>query len=401
MQQVWKLILPLNFSSTCNAICNTSPTNNNVSFSDHELWHYRLGYHSFVKLNVLHDVLDISHLSNTNLHCSMCPSAKQHCLLFPSSNNVSALPFKLVHYDIWGPFHVPTIEGFRYFLTLFDDCSRATQVYLLCNKSDAKEVVPRFFARIHTQFEVQIKGFRSDNAPELQFLKFFCSYGVTHYHTCVETPQQNSVVERKHQHLLTDSYVSSSSSTYSLGGLYSYYSLFNQSPSISSTFQKTPFEVLYHKKPSYIHLRAFGCLCYASTSPNHHSKFSSGARAYIAFLGYPPGYKGYKLLDLETNQVFISKNVTFHETIFPFSETPSNHSNIFSDHLFPVLQIILLAPQISIPHILIVLHVLQLILQTIIVISLTMTIPYIHCHTISAMLVYPLPTSHSFLMFLC
>ena len=131
--------LSLEFVSSCNLSYNTFTTTTNASPSIHELWHYRLGHPSFVKLNVLHEILDISHLSNTNLHCSICPLAKQCCLPFISSNNMPALPFDLVHGDIWGPFHVPTVEGFCYFLTIVDDCSRATWVYLLRNKSDAKK----------------------------------------------------------------------------------------------------------------------------------------------------------------------------------------------------------------------------------------------------------------------
>ena len=55
---------------------------------------------------------------------------------------------------------------------------------------------------IDTQFNAKIKIFRSDNAPELQFTELFIAKGVLHQFSCVERPQQNSVVERKHQHLL-------------------------------------------------------------------------------------------------------------------------------------------------------------------------------------------------------
>jgi len=34
------------------------------------------------------------------------------------------------------------------------------------------------------------------------------------------------------------------------------------------------------------------------------------------FIGYPHGIKGYKLLNLTTKSVFISRNVVFHEHIF-------------------------------------------------------------------------------------
>ena len=56
------------------------------------------------------------------------------------------------------------------------------------------------------------------------------------------------------------------------------------------------------------------------------------------FLGYPFGVKGYKLLNLFTKKIFISKDVIFHETLFPFVSDPyssSSHSNIPLRHLFP------------------------------------------------------------------
>ena len=37
-------------------------------------------------------------------------------------------------------------------------------------------------------------------------------------------------------------------------------------------------------------------------------------------LGNPFGTKGYRLLDLKTHHIFVSRDVIFHETIFPFHQ---------------------------------------------------------------------------------
>lgn len=80
----------------------------------------------------------------------------------------------------------------------------------------------------------------------------------------------------------------------------------------------------FSRKDSYSHFCAFGCLCYGSTFASHHTKFSPWA-TIIIFLGYPPGYKGYKLLDLSTNFIFIFGMLFFTNPFF--SSKPLIHHN--------------------------------------------------------------------------
>ncbi|KAL1187682.1 Retrovirus-related Pol polyprotein from transposon TNT 1-94 [Cardamine amara subsp. amara] len=202
------------------------------------------------------------------------------------------------------------------------------------SKSDVLTIFPDFIQMIETQYNARIKSVRSDNAHELKFTDLYLARGIVAYHSCPETPQQNSVVERKHQHILNvaRSLLFQSRVPLEHWGdcvLTAVY-LINRLPT-PVLENKTPFELLTKKIPDYSFLRAFGCLCYVSTSTKHRHKFRAKA---CVFLGYPSGFKGYKLLDLESNIISVSRHVIFHEDIFPFiSSTLTEETRAFFPHL--------------------------------------------------------------------
>ncbi|XP_075478953.1 uncharacterized protein LOC142519815 [Primulina tabacum] len=250
-----------------------------------QTWHSRLGHPSMQVLQILKTHF---HFGNADVHddapCSVCPIAKQRRLPFVHLNNKSYNAFDLIHCDVWGPYHVPTVNKQRYFLTLVDDCTRFTWIFLMQHKSEASSVVSRFCNMIETQFSKRIKAFRTDNAMELAFTELFQTKGILHQFSCVETPQQNSVVERKHQHLLNVARALFFQSSIPLGlwseCIMTATYLVNRVPS-PSTQNKSPYELLYHKKVDYTHLRVFGCLAFASTLAAHRDKFMSRARLCV------------------------------------------------------------------------------------------------------------------------
>ena len=90
--------------------------------------------------------------------------------------------------------------------------------------------------------------------------------------------------------------------------------LINSTPS-SVLNGKSPFELVYKRSPNFDNLRIFGCLCF-STKLNVHDKFSERAEKCV-LLGYSLEQKGYTL-SLDSNSIFVSRDVKFYESVFPF-----------------------------------------------------------------------------------
>ena len=205
---------------------------------------------------------------------------------------MSIKSFDLLHIDTWGPFSVTSNEGYKYFLTIVDDHTRVTWIYLMRTKDEVLTVFPDFLKMVENQYQTTVKGARSDNAPELRFSTLYKEKGITSFHSCPETPEQNSVVERKHQHILNVArslmFQTKLPLEYWSDCILTAVFLINRLPS-PLLQDKSPYQRLTSKQPGYTCIHIFGCLCYVSTSSKNRHKFQPRAKACI-FLGYPSGF---------------------------------------------------------------------------------------------------------------
>ena len=183
------------------SFCTDSSTLNKDSISV-KLWHRRFGHAS---TGALKHLSFLSSIVFPDLpQCDVCPIAKQSRLPFPSSSIHTSAPFELIHVDLWGPYNHECHTNSRFVVTIVDDFKRATWTHLISQKSQTLTVFTTFFKMVTVHFHTTVGTLRTNDGTEFRstaFQDLHRRYGIAHQRTCVYTPQQNGVVERKHRHL--------------------------------------------------------------------------------------------------------------------------------------------------------------------------------------------------------
>ncbi|GKB73809.1 retrovirus-related pol polyprotein from transposon TNT 1-94 [Tanacetum coccineum] len=263
---------------SCLAVIYNKPVCPNM-FS---LWHHRLGHLSVSKMKHI-QCTDVTRVNKTGSTCLTCPMAKLTKWPFSLSDLDSSAAFHLIHMDTWGLYKVPTNGKFRYFLTIVDDFSRATWTYLMVHKLDAFEILKTFLKFVELQFSTKEKCIRSDNALEFvkgPYANYLANQGIEHQTTCVDRPQQNGRVKRKHMHILEVARALRFQASLPLkfwGDCVTTATyLINRYPS-HILKNKTPYELLLNKVLDYSYLKVFGCFTVSTNPSRIPDKFASKA----------------------------------------------------------------------------------------------------------------------------
>jgi histone deacetylase 1/2 len=204
--------------------------------------------------------------------------------------------------------------------------------YPMVAKSSVSTIFPQFKHLVETKFQGKIKSVYSDNGGEFVALKnYFSIHGISHYTIAPHTPQQNGVAERRHRHivetgltLLKDADLPLSYWPYAFQTTVY---LINRQPT-TLLHHKSPFERLFNQSPNYLKLKKFGCLCFPLTRPYNTHKLQPKACPCV-FLGYSQTQSAYRCMDLQTQRIYLSRHVLFHETqtAISFSAATPVHSS--------------------------------------------------------------------------
>ena len=290
-----------------------------------DLWHARMahvdkrGIAQMANRGVVNG-LDIKRSYGSTI-CDDCVVSKAHRSSIPKerSSELAKGILDRVHSDVCGPVETPSIGGSRYFVTFIDEHSNWVMVYMMKRKSEVCDRFLEFEKYAERQTGRKIRVLRSDRGGEYlseSLSKYFKHRGIVHELTAAYTPHQNGKAERfnrtcmnlvramlRHRDVQKRFWAEA---------LQTATHIRNRVTSSALPSNTTPHHLWKDAVPNVSYLRVFGCKCWYTVPKSQLQKLDPRGKAAI-FVGYAEASKAYKLIDLESHKIVISRDVVFDE----------------------------------------------------------------------------------------
>lgn len=137
--------------------------------------------------------------------CEICCKAKQTRLPFKTERTKTVRALQIIHTDLCGPINPETWDGKKYILTVIDDFTHYTMIYLLKNKYEVTEVLINYVNKVERQKNLKVNKIRCDNGREYinkKLKNWVCKKGVELDCTIPHTPQLNGTAERMNRTIM-------------------------------------------------------------------------------------------------------------------------------------------------------------------------------------------------------
>lgn len=294
-----------------------------------ELIHRRLGHPGKKRFNNCLQGLDMEELA-LGKHDALLDDKCEVCVKSKQVKNQSHIPvprarkpLQRVYMDFWGP-NRDSIGDERYYLSLIDDCTRYSWVFIKADRKSESVVytLESWLRQVERQSGKMLMIIRTDNAREFIALRPWAeSKGIELEFIETDTPPQNGVAERFNRSvleiarsLLMDSRISKKYWKYAIvtaNYLRNRTTLVKDSADDDSGGKdRTPYELWNGYPPDLTHLRTWGC----RVLYHHRADDKLDSRVMEAtFLVYGKSDKQYLVLPRGASELKLVTNPTFRE----------------------------------------------------------------------------------------
>jgi transposase InsO family protein len=249
-------------------------------------------------------------------------------------------PLKRVYMDFWGPYiHESNSEGLKYYLSLTDDHTRFSWVYLTKDRTTetVKKILEEWLVKSEREKELSLLSLRTDNAKEFQALKPWArGKGIKIEFIESYTPPQNGVAERLNRLLLETARAilidSDTPKNYWPRAIRMANYIRNRTITVEKT-GKTPFELWMGHEPNISKLRTPFCKVWfhTRTTDKLEPRAIEGT-----FIGYDSSQNHYYVMALKDRKIHRVTNPIFLEDVKGFISNESGERDLYTDPSYQV-----------------------------------------------------------------
>ncbi len=293
-----------------------------------EQWHRRLAHCSPLTIGEMlkGNLVDGLNVSDSDLRgkCEDCVVGRQTRRPFDGKTETDLEPLELVSFDLWGPSRVQSAGGKIYFMPVVDGGSSFKYGAYLSDKSDASTIAAFDMFRVEAESLSgrKIRRLRTDRAYDSSAWRDYCQgHGILHEFTAPYSSAQNGLAERAIRTTIDDvrTLLRDSGLSHSYWAEAASYSVFTRNLIPSRRHPgRIPLETFTGRRQTVSHLRVFGAKCWAKIPTVNGAQVTGGSKldprgVECRFLGYAGGNGNYKVQDLISRRVVVSRDVIFEE----------------------------------------------------------------------------------------
>ena len=288
-----------------------------------EQWHRRLTHCSPLTIRDMASkgLVDGLVVSDTSINgkCEDCIMGRQTHRPFDGVTEKDLAPLDLVAFDLWGPSRVPSAGGKNYMMIIVDGGTSYKYGIYLPNKSDKAtiEAFEVFRTKAETTTGRKIRRMRTDRAYQSTAWEEYCqSHGITHEFTAPYSSAQNGLAERAIRTTIDDvrTLLRDSGLGHSYWAEAAAFSIDTRNLIPSRRHpDRIPTEAFSGKRQNVAYLRVFGSKCWAKIPTAQGASKLDPHSTECRLLGYASGSGNYKVQEVGSCRVFVSRDVVFEE----------------------------------------------------------------------------------------